>query len=161
MKGEEYVEREFQKLVFPRKSLAPEPSEDMPQNIRKDYIEASQIVRYSPRGASALLRLCVQKLMPHLGKKGKELNNDIGALVEEKVLSPKIEKALDSVRVIGNESVHAGELDLRDNEEIAYLLFDLVNLIIDQTLTAEKKVNLVFDSLPENKLEAIAKRDST
>ena len=99
--------------------------------------------------------------MPHLGKKGKELNNDIGALVEEKVLSPKIEKALDSVRVIGNESVHAGELDLRDNEEIAYLLFDLVNLIIDQTLTAEKKVNLVFDSLPENKLEAIAKRDST
>ncbi|MCY4023116.1 MAG: DUF4145 domain-containing protein [Anaerolineaceae bacterium] len=147
------------RLLYPSASLAPLPSEDMPKEIVEDYLEARAIVRVSPRGAAALLRLCIQKLMPHLGKKGKYLNDDIGELVQEKVLSPKIAKALDSVRVIGNESVHAGILDLRDEPEIANLLFDLVNIIVDLTLTSEKKIDLVHSKLPENKLDAITKRD--
>jgi hypothetical protein len=50
--------------------------------------------------------------MPHLGESGKNLNTDIGNLVKEG-LSVDIQQALDSLRVIGNESVHPGELDLK------------------------------------------------
>lgn len=37
------------------------------------------------------------------------------------------------MRVIGNESVHPGEMDIRDDHDTVFQLFDLVNLIAEQT----------------------------
>lgn len=102
----------------------------MPTDIAKDYREARSVFNPSPRSAAALLRLCVQKLCIELGEPGKNINEDIGSLVA-KGLSPKVQKALDVVRVVGNEQVHPGTLDVRDNPEIAAKLFALVNFIVD------------------------------
>ena len=88
--------------------------------------ESRTILDLSPRGAAALLRLCIQKLCKQLGQPGKNINDDIAALVKAG-LDPKIQKALDIVRVIGNECVHPGTMDLRDDREIAAKLFVLVN----------------------------------
>src|SRR4029077_7230553 len=106
------------KMVYPDSSAAPLPNPDLPEEIRADYEEARAIISRAPRGACALLRLCVQKLCGFLGESGKDVNADMAVLVK-KGLSPKIQKSLDIVRVIGNESVHPGELDLRDQPATA------------------------------------------
>jgi len=58
-------------IVYPTTKFAVEPADDIPGTIRPDYLEASSIVDVSPRGAAALLRLCIQKLLVELGESGK------------------------------------------------------------------------------------------
>jgi hypothetical protein len=146
------------RLLFPVAATGPEPQPDLPPDVRADYDEASQILANSPRGAAALLRLAIQKLCVHLDESGKDLNQDIGALVK-KGLSPIVQKSLDVVRVIGNEAVHPGTLDLRDNREIAAGLFRLVNIISEQMIAHPKHVNELYSRLPEAKLKGIQERD--
>ncbi|HEX7680849.1 MAG TPA: DUF4145 domain-containing protein [Thermoanaerobaculia bacterium] len=113
----------------------------------------------SPRGAAALLRLCVQNLTVQLGLPGKNLNDDIGELVA-RGLDPEVRISLDAVRVIGNNAVHPLQMDIHDDHETAVFLFDLVNFITDQMITHPKKRQKLFDSLPEGAKAAISKRDS-
>src|SRR5271165_556534 len=70
-------------MVFPLTSNAPPSNKDLPPDILTDHNEASAILAHSPRGAAALLRLCIQKLCQHLGEPGKDLNADIGSLVKK------------------------------------------------------------------------------
>ena len=148
------------KMIYPISTTAPLPAEDMPENVKADFLEARNIVNPSPRGAAALLRLALQELMPHLGEKGKSINDDIAELVK-KGLPAKLQQALDGVRVIGNEAVHPGQIDLRDDPATAAVLFDLVNMIVDVMITQPKKVEGVYQSLPQSKRDAIKKRDGT
>lgn len=148
-----------EKKIHPISSSAPLPSEDMPEDVKEDYEEARSVVEVSPRSAAALLRLALQKLMIHLGESGKNLNDDIANLVK-KGLPVKIQKALDAVRVIGNNAVHPGELDLRDDKETALALFDLLNMIVEVMITQPKKVDEIYEKLPEGAKEAIERRDS-
>jgi hypothetical protein len=146
-------------MVFPPEKQGVQPNQDLPDDINQDFEEARAIVGRSPRGAAALLRLCIQKLFVHLGEKGKNLDKDIANLVS-KGLNPTIQKALDIVRVIGNESVHPGVIDLNDDRDTANKLFDLVNIIADQMITHPKNVTKLYnDKIPEEKRKAIDDRD--
>lgn len=147
-----------EKLIYPKSSIAPLPNDDMPDDVMDDYLEARNIVNDSPRGACALLRLALQKLMPHLGEKGKNLNEDIGNLVS-KGISVEIQKALDSVRVIGNDAVHPGELNLKDDDSSAITLFHLINYIIETQISSKKKIDQIYSYLPKNKVKGIENRD--
>jgi len=146
------------KLLFPAYKTGVQPNSDMPNEIVKDFEEARAIVDKSPRGAAALLRLCVQKLCVTLGEKGKNIDDDIGSLVQ-KGLSPLIQKSLDIVRVVGNEAVHPGTLDLKDDRRTALSLFNIVNAVCEQMITHPKHVNALFEKLPEAKRAAIKNRD--
>ncbi len=148
-----------QKLVFPVIQATILPNPDLPDDCKVDFEEARSISFNSPRGSAALLRLTIQKLCEDLLKtKIRDLDKAIGQLVE-KGLSKKIQKALDTVRVIGNNAVHPGKIDLRDNQEIVNALFGLVNLIAEVMITQEKHVNKLYDSLPPESLEGIERRD--
>lgn len=146
-------------LIFPDSSLAPMPNPDLPEDIKLDYEEARSIIGRSPRGAAALLRLCIQKLCAFLGEPGTNINSDIAALVK-KGLNPLIQKSLDVVRVVGNEAVHPGKIDLTDNPEIAMHLCKLVNIIADAMITQPKHVDALYGILPQDKRDHIEKRDS-
>lgn len=154
-----------EKLIYPLKLVAPRPHKDMPEEIKKDFREARQIFNYSPRGSAALLRLATEKLVEILIEKSKRkntknLNKNIGILVEEG-LPTSIQKALDSLRVIGSEAVHPGVLNLNDNEDIALKLFKLVNLIIENRISQVEEIeNLFKNKIPKSKKEQIEKRDS-
>lgn len=145
-------------MVFPAQGAGPDPNPDLSEDVLRDYEEARRILNVSPRGAAALLRLAIQKLCKELGGNGKDLNTDIALLVQ-KGLSPIVQKSLDIVRVIGNESVHPGTIDLRDDRNTAEKLFSLVNLIAEQMISTPKHVNSLYESLPEKKRVAIATRD--
>ena len=147
-------------MIYPEFSGVEAPNLDLSDEIKQDYEEAAGIVQRSPRGAAALLRLVVQKLCEQLGQKGKDINTDIANLVKEG-LPAKIQKALDIVRVTGNEAVHPGILDLKDDQETAQNLFKLVNFIAEKMISEPKEVEELFESLPEGKKEAIQKRDES
>lgn len=147
------------KLIFPSERQGEPPNGDLPEDVLHDYEEARSILNLSPRGAAALLRLCIQKLCIFLGENGRNLDSDIASLVS-KGLNPLVQKSLDIVRVIGNEAVHPGVIDLKDDRDTAATLFGLVNLIADQMITHPKVVNSMYDKLPETKKTAIAERDS-
>jgi len=139
----------------------PQPHFNMPIGIQEDYKEAKQVYPLSARSAAALLRLAIQKLCVHLGEKGKDINSDIASMVR-KGLPIHIQQALDIVRVIGNEAVHPGLIDVRDNPEIARRLFGFVNEIVDNRIGKSEKqdqIEEMYASLPKQKLEQIKKRD--
>jgi hypothetical protein len=148
------------RLLFPPEIHGEEPNIDIPDDVLRDYEEARSILNLSPRGAAALLRLAIQKLCKFLGEKGENINDDISSLVK-KGLSPIIQKSLDVVRVVGNEAVHPGTLDLRDNRDVASKLFNLVNLVAEQMISHPKHVNEMYDVVvPEAKKKQIKKRDA-
>ncbi|MEI1280619.1 DUF4145 domain-containing protein [Leptospira venezuelensis] len=147
-------------MIIPDGSRAPLPHPYMPENVKKDYMEARSIINISSKGACALLRLSIQKLCVHLGEPGKDLNSDIGNLVS-KGLPVEVQQALDIVRVIGNKAVHPGELNEEDIEEVALPLFDLVNEIIEDRISKPQKLKSLFERLPKNSKEQIEKRDNT
>lgn len=147
------------KLVHPVSSIAPLPIEDMPDDVKGDYNEAREVLNSSPRAAVALLRLALQKLMHHLGEKGKDLNTDIGNLVK-KGLPQKVQEALDCIRVIGNNAVHPGQIDLKDDINTAIALFGLLNMIVEIMITQPAKVSQIFNKLPENTIAQIKQRDT-
>ena len=147
-----------EKLIFPNVGPAELPDPDMPEAIRADYDEANSIANASPRGAAALLRLAIQKLCKHLGKPGKNINDDIAALVAAG-LPEKVQQALDSVRVIGNEAVHPGQMDLRDDSGTVAQLFKLTNFIVQNMIGEPKEIEAIYSGLPESKRKEIERRD--
>ena len=145
-------------LIWPNSKINIQPNQDLPQHIKSIFEEAREIVTSSPKGAAALLRLSIQYLCKELGESGKNIDEDIARLVA-KGLNPLIQQALDVVRVVGNEAVHPGEIDLDDNRDTALQLFDLVNLIANQMISQPKQVKALYEKLPEGKLKGIEQRN--
>ena len=146
-------------MVYPRNLSADPPNEDLNEEIKSLYNEASKIFPDSPKGATALLRLALQMLLKQIGKEGKNINNDIKELVESG-LSSKIQKALDLLRVVGNNAVHPGQIDLDDNSEVASKLFKILNMIADEMITKPKEIDILYDNVvPAETRGHIAKRD--
>ena len=148
------------KIVLPAESDAPLAAIDLPTELLDDYEEARAILPRSPRGSSALLRLVLQKLLPHLGSTKPKIDSAIGELVANGKIKVPIQRALDTVRVIGNESVHPGEMNLKDDRETALALFRIVNLIVETEITEPKRLEALYASLPKSKLDGIANRDA-
>ena len=132
------------KIIYPALSTAPWPTEDMPPTVKEDFLEARNIVFASPKAASALLRLCLQKLMIYLGEGGKNLDVDITSLAK-KGLPTSFRDAIRAVNA-GNP----GEINPLDDAETALALFNFVNVIIEQT-SQPKKVKPLYIVLPNSK----------
>lgn len=154
----EFALWEGERLILPSMYVAPLSAADMPEDVKEGYEEARAIFSQSPCGAAALLRLAIQKLVIALGEGGDNLNDSIGNLVK-KGLRADIQKALDVVRVVGNNAVHPGELNVEDNPAMALSLFKLTNLIVEDMITKPKEVSKLFEALPQGAKDAIAKRD--
>ena len=148
-------------MIYPHQSTIPKHHDDLPEQIQEYYNEARDIFSRSVRGSMALLRLCVQKLCKELGGSGKSIDSDIKKLVREKNLLHQVQQSLDAIRVTGNHAVHPGQINFEDKKEDAQSLFGLVNIIVDIMITQPKKLNQIYDNLPEKDRENIAKRDSS
>ena len=148
-----------EEIVYPKKTTVLPPNDDLDEDIKALYIEASSILIDSPKGSTALLRLALQKLLKQIGGNGKNINNDIKDLVADN-LSPQMQKALDLLRVVGNNAVHPGQIDLDDNIEIARKLFDILNYIAYELITKPKELESLYsDLVPLETQEHIKQRD--
>lgn len=145
-------------MIYPINASVEPPNPDMSEDIQIDYQEAATIAKLSPRGAAALLRLALQKLCKQLGEPGDNINSDIKSLVQ-RGLPPKVQEALDTVRVVGNESVHPGTIDLRDDSDTVDSLFMLINFIAQKLITEQREVDEIYQKLPQSKRDSIEARD--
>ena len=146
------------RLIYPTLVYAVEPNPDLPNDVLAEFNEAALIMPLSPRGAAALLRLSIQRLCNFLGKTG-DINQMIGELVSDG-LDVRVQRALDIVRVIGNESVHPGTIDVRDTPDVAQKLFSLVNLIAEKMISEPKHIDELYSTLPAEKLSGIDQRNA-
>lgn len=63
------------------------------------------------------------------------------------------------MRIVGNHSVHPGQIDLNDNPEIAIKLFTLVNIIARQMITERNDIRDFYDKLPEAEKKNVERRN--
>jgi len=145
------------KIIEPKSSIAPVAIEEMSEYVKNIYNEAKMVVSDSPRSACALLRLAIELLCSEIIPSGN-LNTKIGKMVEQG-LDIRIQKALDIVRITGNNKIHPGQIDADDNLSIAISMFDLVNYIADRLIVQPAKIDEMFADLPTEKKEQIEKRD--
>lgn len=139
-------------IVYPFTCPVDEPNPDMPKSVKDRYIEASRVVALSPVSAAALLRLALQLLLKEVlqGESSGNIYQDIQKLKSRPIDSSLI-KALDIIRISGNESVHPGDLNLNENKNDAFYLFDLLNMICDQFFTQPRKMQDMYEKMPESK----------
>lgn len=145
-------------MIYPSISLAPPANPDMPESVIEIYQEARKISSLSPRASAALLRLALEKLLPQIGAKKSNIDTMIGELVG-KGLPIEVEKALDGLRVIGNEAVHPGTIDVQDSSDITAALFKLLNFVVDRMITQKKAIDEIYDLIPETKIQGIVNRN--
>ncbi|QWT21903.1 DUF4145 domain-containing protein [Bacillus sp. NP157] len=149
----------YDRLIYPAEQVGEVANSDMPSDVRADFDEAGAILNLSPRGAAALLRLALQKLCVHLGEAGRNINDDIAALVR-KGLPVELQQALDAVRVIGNEAVHPGVIDLRDDAATVAGLMRVLNVVVENRISQPRQIRELYSMLPADKIAGIEARDS-
>lgn len=149
-------------VVYPmNESPMPYPEEHMPAEIKSLYNEAKSVYHLSFRFSCALLRLALEKLLIIVGAKGKSINSMITNLVVEHKIPTSVQQALDTIRILGNDGVHPGVIDISDDErkENALMLFSLLNIIVDRMIKADMQIQQFYSLIPESKREAIEQRD--
>jgi len=78
----------------------------------------------------------------------------------ECLLPESIQQALDSVRVIGNNAVHHGQIDLTEDIDTAYKIFDFMNIICEMLISQPKKIKKFYEmNTPEYLRNEIANID--
>lgn len=145
------------KLLFPLVSGVPTPHADMPDEVKADYLEAREVLPHSPKAAAALIRLALQRLCIYLDK-SSNINTAIGQLVADG-LPQGVQKALDAIRIIGNESVHPGVIQDEDIDKSVSKMFDLLNFIVQDRITRFEEIDALYESLPEGKRQGVEQRD--
>lgn len=145
------------RMVYPSSGPAGIASSDTPASVKSLYEEASAVFTTSARASAALLRLALQVLLKELGEEGENINDDINRLFENG-LSANLTRVMHSVRIIGNESVHPGEISVDDDPDIAEALFGLIDQIIDQLITQPRLREELWEKLPENKRKPVEER---
>ena len=93
-------------LVFPYEV------EKMPELAEEDFAETAAILNKSPRGATALMRVCIQKLVPLLKQDGNSLNDYISSLVREG-LELEIQQSMEVLQVLQNDQGSLPTMALR------------------------------------------------
>ena len=140
--------------------IAEEANPNMPESVKQLYNEAGLIYNKSPRAACALLRLAIDRLCNELGETDRDINKNIGALVQ-KGLPRSIQQALDVVRVIGNKAVHPGQISFDvDEKGTAIMLMRLLNIIVERMISEPKEIDALYQGLPASVKESIEKRDN-
>ena len=146
------------KMIYP-KSITVEPvNEDLNEEAKGLYNEAATILHDSPRASAVLLRLALQALLKELGGGGKNINDDIATIVERGV-DQQVQKALDIIRVFGNNGAHNNSVNLNEKLEDVQFMFSLINFVADKMITQKKEIDGLYDGLPEGIKNQIKNRD--
>jgi hypothetical protein len=102
--------------------------------VEDDLDEAAAILDKFPRGATALMRVCIQKLVPLLKENGKELSDDVSSLVR-KGLEMEIQQAMDVLQVLRSDSTQLNPLESQADRETALRFLDSLKEVLERRMS--------------------------
>lgn len=121
-------------MVYPSSSAKKYP-DYIPEQIRRDYEEASAVLHISPKASATLSRRCLQGMIRDFWDvhERKTLAQEIEAIKDK--ISPQARKALDATRELGNIGAHMEQdvnmiIDISSDE--AHALVKLIELLIKE-----------------------------
>jgi len=93
--------------IYPSAEIR-EVAPEVPEDISRDFKEASSILTLSPRGSAALSRSLLQRLLrDHAKVKNKQnLNRQIEEFIERKDTPGLLKASVDAIRAVGNFACH-------------------------------------------------------
>ena len=109
-----------------------EPAESVDESS-EDFEEAAAILNRSPRAAAALIRICIQNMMPLLKETGQNLDERVASLVR-KGLEVEIQQAMEVLQVIRKNPGQENHVDLRDETAIATRMFESLKEILERRM---------------------------
>lgn len=151
-KGHEFV---YPNLTF---SFV-EPHEDMPEEAKNLYLEASQVYGVSRRAAAALLRAATESLLKHLTLDIEEVRggnlNDRIAFLAGRQTTPDVLRGLTLIRTLGNNTLHTGSnneqnvLDFltEENGEIIQMLSGVLNMLVITLIAGPQRMEEMYNNL--------------
>ena len=107
--------------------------EKMPAFIQEDFEEAAAILNQSPRGATALMRICIQKLVPLLKRDGSYLNDYMSAVVR-KGLELEIQQSMEVLQVLRNDSGQPTTLETQEDKEMALRFLNSLKAVLERRM---------------------------
>ncbi|OJF91819.1 hypothetical protein AX762_10700 [Alkalibacterium sp. 20] len=66
---------------------------------------------------------------------------------------------MDAIRVVGNNAFHPGQIDIKDNKDLAISLLKFINIIVEDQITHPKLIKQAYSALPKDALKGIENRD--
>ena len=138
-------------MLLPDVSGYPSANDDMPGGVKKIYGEAAAVANKSPRAAAALLRLALQELCKSQGCSEGSLIEQIKCLETKKGLPARVVKAMDALRLTGNDAVHPDKvgIDIAKTPDIVPKLFRFINLITEKVISEPKRLDKDLEEIGE------------
>ena len=115
-------------LVFPTRV------DKAPELVEEDAEEAADILKKFPHGATALMRVCIQKLVPLLEDKGKALNQRVSSLVR-KGLEVEIQQATEVLQVLRSDPLQPSQLESQADKETALRFLDSLQEVLERRMS--------------------------
>lgn len=131
----------------------------MPDACKEIYNEAALVFSYSRRAAAALLRLCLQLLLKEAGIPGSSIDKQIQNLIKSGE-DPSDVLYMDICRILGNESVHPGTINLNEDTDTAAVLFMFINMATSRLFTVKRQINEIYQKLPAGARKALEDRNA-
>ena len=149
-----YVEKVIsERLVYPKAINRQPPPAEVPEDYKRDYIEACLVLSDSPMASAALSRRSLQHLLRDKGGfKAKNLADEIQLAIDSNKLPSYIIDSIDAIRNIGNFAAHpqkstnTGEIipvepgEAEWNLDVIEFLFDFY--FVQPTLIQKKRAEL-------------------
>jgi hypothetical protein len=98
-----------------------------------DFEEAAAILNKFPRGAAALTRICIQKMMPLVKGNAKNLDENFSSLVR-KGLEVEIQQAMDVLQVVRKSPLQSSEVNLAEENETTKNFFNSLRNILERRM---------------------------
>jgi hypothetical protein len=115
-------------LVFPTKI------DKTPDLVEEDLEEAAAVLNKFPRGTTALMRVCIQKLVPLLEDNGKELDQRVSSLVR-KGLEMEMQQAKEVLQVLRADPVQLTHLESQADKETARRFLDSLKEVLERRMS--------------------------
>lgn len=132
-------------LYPPSKELAI----NIPERVRKTYLEASRISKIAPNAFAGQIRRALEYLCLDKKATGHTLQEKVRDLANQGIIPPTLAQMTDGIRILGNIGVHATYVDLTPGDVAT--MDDFFKAILEYVYIAPSKIEKLKERLSEAK----------